>query len=168
MLVATGGTKAVYQGNFDVINPNPLRPVFEVATGVEGLAEDSKTGDVFGAVVGTGQNDGYLIRWNPESNPIQPTTIAKGFSNLVGVAFMPNGLLLLLEFGGFGVPESGKLSAIDPNNPEKIIPILSGLDSPSGMALSKDNTLLISTFGKQSPSNGMLVSLKLISKARAQ
>jgi len=162
ILVATGGTKSVYQGGFDVINPDPLKPVFDVASGVEEMAEDPKTGDIFGTVVGTGRNDGSLIRWNPRAEKIQPQTVAEGFTNLLGVKVLPNGLLLLLEFGGFDNPGTGRLSVIDPANPGKNYPVLTGLDSPSGLALGPDNTLLISTFGKsQSDRNGMLISLKL-------
>ncbi|WP_221392544.1 hypothetical protein [Dyadobacter sp. NIV53] len=163
VIVATGGTKSVYQGNLDVINPNPMKPVFDVTTGVEGLAEDLKTGEIYGAVVGTGQNDGYLISWNPVAKSITPRTVARGFSNLVGVAMMPNRLLLLLEFGNFGKPESGRLSVIDlDKDPAKSYPLISGLDFPSGLSLGPDNALLISTFGKKPATpDGMLLKLKL-------
>ena len=165
ILVATGGTKAVYQGPWDRINPNPLKPVFEVASGVEGMAEDVQTGDVFGAVVGTGKQDGSLIRWRPEGMTIEPKTVATGFSNLVGVIALPNGLLLLLEFGEFGTSGTGKLLVLDPKDPGKTHPLISGLDAPSAMALSEDNTLLIATFGKeQEGAEGMIIQLKIDSK----
>jgi hypothetical protein len=163
ILVATGGTKSVYQAPFDVINPSPLRPVFDVPTGVEMMAEDTKTGQLYGAVVGTGQNDGYLIRWNPDAEKIQPETLVSGFTNLVGVLQMPNRLLLLLEFGSFEKSGTGRLTLIDPDNPGKIYPLVSGLDSPTGFALSSDNTLLISTFGKNKGNmTGMLLRLNLV------
>ena len=163
ILVATGGTKSVYQAPFNAVNPSPLRPVFDVATGVEMLAEDTKTGLLYGAVVGTGKNDGALIRWNPEAEKIQPETLASGFTNLVGVVQMPNRLLLLLEFGSFEKSGTGRLSVIDPDNPGKIYPLVSGLDAPTGFALSSDNTLLISTFGKNKGNmDGMLLRLKLV------
>ncbi|HEY5749328.1 MAG TPA: hypothetical protein VIU12_24845 [Chryseolinea sp.] len=162
ILVATGGTKAVYQGPWDRINPNPLKPVFDVASGVEGMAEDAQTGDVFGAVVGTGKKDGSLIRWRPEGITIEPKTVATGFSNLVGVTALANGLLLLLEFGDFGTPETGRLSVLDPKNLGKIHPLISGLDAPSAMTLGTDNTLVIATFGKeQEGSGGMIIQLKI-------
>ena len=164
ILIASGGTKSVYQGPFDVINPDPLRPVFDVPTGVEMMAEDLKTGLIYGAVVGTGQNDGYVIRWDAAAETTRPealTTLVSGFTNLVGVLQMPNRLLLLLEFGGFEQPGTGRLSVVDPDNPSKIYPLLSGLDSPTGFALGSDNALLISTFGKSKESNGMLLRLNL-------
>lgn len=165
ILVATGGTKSVYQSIFNLVDPAPLKPVFDVPTGMEGMAEDPKTGDVYGAIVGSGKNDGSLVRWNPASDSIQLHTLAAGFSNLVGVLMMPNGLLLVLEFGAFGVPESGRVSVIDPNNPDKIYPLISGLDFPSGFSLSADNTLLISTFGKkQSTPDGMAITLQIAPK----
>jgi hypothetical protein len=167
ILVASGGTKSVYQGPWDVINPDPLRPVFDVATGVEMMAEDTKTGLLYGAVVGTGKNDGYLIRWNLDAERIQPETLASGFTNLVGVVQMPNRLLLLLEFGSFGKSGTGRLSVIDPDNPGKVYPLLSGLDSPAGLALGSDNTLLISTFGEGNK-NGMLLRLKLVEEKPAR
>jgi hypothetical protein len=162
ILVATGGTKSVYQAPFNEGDPSPLKPVFDVTTGVEMVAEDSKTGVIYGAVVGTGQNDGSVIRWNPDAEKIQPETLASGFTNLVGVIQMPNRLLLLLEFGGFGKSGTGRVSVIDPDNPGTTYPVVSGLDSPAGFALSSDNTLLISTFGKKEENaNGMLLRLKL-------
>lgn len=162
IIVASGGTKSVYQGNFDVINPGPLKPVFDVVSGVEGMVEDPKTGNIYGAVVGSGKKDGSLIRWDPTANIIQPQTVAEGFSNLIGVIFLPNRLLLLLEFGSFEGSESGRLSVIDPDRPDKSYPLLTGLDSPSGFALSADNTLLISTFGKTPDAQtGMMIELKL-------
>ncbi|MFN0140307.1 MAG: hypothetical protein ACKVQW_09500 [Pyrinomonadaceae bacterium] len=165
LLAASGGTKSVYQSPFDAINPNPLVPVFDVITGVEGMIEDEKTGLIYGAEVGTGQNDGALIRWNPDAEKIEPETLVKGFANLVGVAQMSNGSLLLLEFGGFEKPGTGRLSVVDPADPTVIHPLISGFDSPSGFALKADNTLLITTFGKgQDTGGGMLLSLKLAFK----
>jgi hypothetical protein len=162
ILVATGGTKSVYQGPWDRVNPNPLKPVFDVASGVEGMTEDLETGDVFGAVVGTGKHDGSLIRWQPGANVMEPKTVATGFSNLVGVTALPNGLLLLLEFGDFGTAGTGQLSALDPKAPGKIYPLISGLDAPSAMILGADNTLLIATFGKEQEGGaGMIIQLKI-------
>ncbi len=167
LLVASGGTKSVYQGRFDVIDPGPLKPVFDVDTGVEGMAEDANSGDIFGAVVGTGKNDGSLVRWDPASDKIEPRTLATGFTNLVGVMFTPGGMLLLLEFGSFDEAATGRLSVMDPADPTKVYPLVTGLDSPSGFALGPDNTLAVSTFGKRKDEqSGMLIKFKLVSKLR--
>jgi len=164
LLVASGGTKSVYHSPFDAINPNPLVPVFDVVTGVEGMVEDEKTGYIYGAEVGTGQSDGALIRWNPDAEKIEPETLVKGFANLVGLAQMSNGLLLLLEFGGFEKPATGRLSVVDPANPTVAHLLISGLDSPSGLALKGDK-ILITTFGKgQDKQGGMLLSLRFALK----
>jgi hypothetical protein len=162
IIVATGGTKSVYQGKFDLIDPGPLKPVFDVPSGVEGMVEDPITGNVFGAVVGTGQKDGSLIRWDPQSDSIQTHEVAKGFSNLVGVLMLPNRKLLLLEFGSFDTEAGGSISVIDPEKPEKVYPLISGLNFPSGFTLDSNNILLVSTFSKdQSDVNGMLVKIRL-------
>jgi hypothetical protein len=161
IIVASGGTKSVYQGFPEDI----LKPVFDVKTGVAGMTEDTRTGDIFGAVIGSGKNDGALVRWNPNADSIQLQTVAGGFSNLVGVLMMPDGLLLVLEFGVFATPASGRISVIDPNKPDRRYPLISGLDFPSGFSLSPDNTLLISTFGKkQADVDGMLITLQLDSE----
>jgi hypothetical protein len=165
LLAASGGTKSVYHAPFDTGDPSPLIPVFDVVTGVEGMVEDERTGFIYGAEVGTGQNDGALIRWNPDAEKIEPEKLAKGFTNFVGVTQMSNGLLLLLEFGGFEKPGTGRLSVVDLANPTVVHPIISGFDSPSGLSLKADNTVLITTFGKsQDKRGGMLLSLKLAFK----
>lgn len=162
ILVASGGTKSVYEGQLNVIDPAPLLPVFDVPTGVEGMTEDIETGYIYGAVVGTGKDDGYLIQWNPADQHIEPLTLTKGFTNFVGVIKISRDRLLTLEFGEFGASEKGRLSVVDLKNPQRAFPLLTGLDSPSGFALAKDNTLVISTFGKAGKKpNGMLIKMTL-------
>jgi hypothetical protein len=165
ILVVSGGTKTAYQGKFDAAGtPSPVRPVFEVKTGLIGLAVDPKSGDVFGAIFGGGPGSGEIIRWDPTKEPVTPRTVASGLTNPVDVAFTKEGVLLALEFGSGGEKEQGRVLIVATEGPSSVTPFITGLNSPSGFSVSSDNTLYISEFGESvNGSGGTLVSLKLVS-----
>src|SRR5262249_46928176 len=96
-IIVTGGTRKVYLGPLEG-DPGPmpaLEPIFEVKSGVTGLAVDPKTG----AVYGSPQEEGAVIRLVTSGEIRRFETVARGFHRLVDVAFTPNGTLLALEFG---------------------------------------------------------------------
>ena len=97
ILVASGGTKSAYQGPLDVITASPLQQIFEVSTGIAGMAENPDDGFIYAAVTGSGQKDGSLIRWDPLAGSIKPETIAEGFENLTEVEVINDHLLLFLH-----------------------------------------------------------------------
>lgn len=160
ILVASGGTKSAYQGPFDPSDPSPLKPVFEVDSGLIGIALDPISGDIFGALFGKKPGEGSVVRWNPKENPVTLRTVASGFTNLVDVAFTKEGMLLALEFGSYAAAGSGRVSIVDTD--KKVIPFIIGLDSPTGLHVSPDNTLFITEFGTSvNAREGTLISLKL-------
>lgn len=161
LLVASGGTRKAYQVpiDFEDPDPNPLLPVFEVDTGLAGLATDPRSGEVYGAVIGSGRRDGEVIRWDPKAQVIEPQTVAKGFNNLVDVTFTPDGLLLALEFGSFGKENTGRVLIIEKTG--RTVPFITGLAAPSGFHLDSKGNLVVTTFGKAGVADGTLVSLRV-------
>jgi hypothetical protein len=164
ILVVSGGTKTAYQGRFDPTGgPNPVRPAFEVKTGLIGLAVDPRSGDVFGAVFGDVPGSGEVVRWNAAQEPVALETVASGFTNPIDVAFTREGVLLALEFGGFDGKRQGKVSIVATDGSRSVTPFITGLSHPSGLSIGPDDTLYITEFGdSMNAKEGDLISLKLV------
>jgi len=162
ILTATGGTKAAYQGPLNLKKPEPLLPIFEVSTGIAGMTQDEENGIIYSAVTGSGKNDGAIVKWNVKDQESEPEYITTGFTNLVDLHFLPGNILLALEFGQFGVPQTGNLKIVDLRQPEIIVPFVSGLDAPTGLDMNDELQVLISTFGKEMKKpDGMLIQLDM-------
>ncbi len=161
ILVASGGTRSAYQGEFTRVgNPNPLKPAFEVSTGLIGIALDPKSGDVFGAVFGNAPGTGTVVRWDATKQPVTLRTVAKGLTNPVDVAFTPDGMLLTLEFGGFGAKGEGRISVVAADG--AVSPLVTGLNNPSGFFVAPDNTLYVTEYGPtMNAPEGTLLSMGL-------
>lgn len=164
ILVASGGTSKAYQSPIDdLINPAALKPVFEIESGIIGITLDPISGDVFGAIFGSGPGDGSVVRWNPTEENISIETVASGFTNLVDVAFTLEGVLLALEFGGFDARGEGAVYVVATDGSGEFFPFITGLSNPSGIYVDENNTLYITEFN--TPLNaqlGTLISVELI------
>jgi hypothetical protein len=78
-----------------------------------------------------------------------PQTEVVGLDTPVGLAFTPGGELLILEMGTFDmakgfVPGTGRLSILDLGNRKPQL-LLSGLDQPSGLLVTPDGAIYISS-----------------------
>jgi len=166
IIIASGGTAKAYGGPYPINESGILKPLFTVSTGITGLAIDPKSGDVFGAVFGTTKPDGSVIRFQPTLEQPSIKTVASGFTNLVDVAFTPDGQLLALEFGSF--PEEGKpiqsngtVSIVSTDGTGKVTPLVRGLANPTGLFVS-DRALFITEFGASlNNQRGNLISIPL-------
>lgn len=160
ILVVSGGTNKAYQGKFDQVrNPNPVKPVAEVETGLIGLAIEPKSGDVFAAVFGRGPGTGEVVRWDATAQPVVLRKVASGFTNPVDVAFTPDGVLLALEFGEFGSKEAGRVFIVAIDGSGSITPFITGLNNPTGLFFN-NNIVYITEFGETANSSeGTLISL---------
>lgn len=167
IIIASGGTAKAYSGLLEITLPEVLRPLFEVKTGITGLAVDPRSGDVFGAVFGTMKPDGSIIRFKPGVESPALTQVASGFTNLVDVAFTPDGTLLALEFGSFikegeQTPHNGAVYIVATDGSGKVTPFIRGLANPSGLSITPNGELLITEFGTSLNSQrGNLMSLTL-------
>ena len=104
-----------------------------------------------------------VFRVSPEG---EVTTYASGFTNVIDVAFGPDGTLYVLEIARDGLlaadpaagPPAGGLWKVPPDGgtPERIE--VEGLVMPGGMAVADDGTIYISTCAV-CPDAGSIVSL---------
>lgn len=80
-----------------------------------------------------------------------PTVYAKGFTNVMDVAFAPDGTLYVLEIAHEGLasvvegPPTGGLWAVPAGGGEARLIVTEGLVMPGGMAVSDDGSVFIST-----------------------
>jgi hypothetical protein len=164
ILVVSGGTKTAYQGKFEPAgDSNSVRPVFQVKTGLIGLAVDPKSGDVFGAVFGDAPGSGEIIRWDSTREPVSTRTVARGLTRAVALVFTNDGVLLASEFGDYGGTGQGKVSIVATDGSGSVTPFITGLNNPSGLSLGLENTLYIAELGESINSNaGTLISLKFV------
>lgn len=162
ILIVSSGTSKAYRAFIDDGHPPLLEPILEVETGIIGLAVDPVSGNVFGAIFGSSHGDGSIVRWDPASDTKSVRTVASGFSNLIDVAFTPEGKLLALEFGEFGVAGKGAISIIATDGSGKITPFIKGLNNPSGIFVGSDQKLFITEFGvPANGQNGAIISIDL-------
>ena len=162
-IIMSGGTAKAYGGVFRPDERMVLKPLFKVQTGITGLALDPKSGDVFGAVFGSGR-DGSVIRFRPNLDQPSIKTVATGFANLVDVAFTSDGILLALEFGDLKNKQGqmdGTISIVSTNGDGKITPFVRGLSHPSGLSIA-NRDLFITEFGDVlNGQRGNLISIRL-------
>lgn len=159
-LIISSGTSKAYRAIIKNGDPSPLEPFLEVETGIIGLTVDPVSGDVFGAVFGSSNGEGSVIRWPPAGDAESVKTVASGFNNLVDVAFTPEGRLLALEFGEFGEAGEGAISIVATDGSGKITPLIKGIDNPSGIFVSPNHNLFITEFGVPiNGQNGTIISV---------
>jgi sugar lactone lactonase YvrE len=78
-----------------------------------------------------------------------PTTFATGFTNLVDIAFGPDGSLYALELDANGLLNPGSEGAlwrITPDGSRQLV-FSEGLVSPAGLAIGSDGSFYVSNFG---------------------
>jgi hypothetical protein len=164
ILVVSGGTKTAYQGAFDPAgNSGPVKPVFQVKTGLIGVAVDPKSGDVFGAVFGNAPGSAEVVRWDATKEPVTLKTVATGLTYAIDLAFTRDGTLLVTEFGSYGGKAQGRVSIVATDGSGSVTPFITGLNNPSGIYVSPENNLYLTEFGETANAQGgTLISLKLV------
>ncbi len=96
-------------------------------------------------------NDRYVI-----------SSSTAGFTEIVGTAFGPDGLLYVLELsaqGGYPSPGAGKVVRIEQDG--AITDVATGLVVPTGMTFSPDGKLYVSNFGAAPAGAGQIVQVAL-------
>jgi hypothetical protein len=94
-----------------------------------------------------------------------PTVYASGFTNVIGVAFAPDGALYVLEIAhdslinaGPGGPPMGGLWKVPAGGGDPELLVSDGLPMPGGLAVADDGTVYVSTCAV-CPGQGAVVSL---------
>lgn len=96
----------------------------------------------------------------------EPTEYASGFTNIVDLAFGPDGTLYVLEIAheslltaGPDGPPAGGLWRVPSGGGEPELVTAEGLPFPGGVAVGDDGTVYVSTCGSCPPGAGAIVSL---------
>lgn len=91
----------------------------------------------------------------------EPTVYASGFTNVVDLAFGPDGTLWVLEFAHNGLLSgdiTGGLLSVAPGGGEPTLVATDGLMAPGGVAVDADGTVYVSN-GSVMPGGGAIVTL---------
>jgi sugar lactone lactonase YvrE len=169
MIAADGtiSTGAVFESTTAPYPPDPNASPDANATPFIGPMQAVPTSVTLGldGAAYVGQLNGFPFEpgaakvWRIEQGA-EPTVYAEGFTNIIGLAFGPDGTLYVAEIAHNGLASgdiTGGLWAVAPDGSKTQIPT-DGLIAVGGVAVAEDGTVYLST-GAVMPGGGSIVSM---------
>ena len=138
--------------------PNPLIPTESVTDSIV-IGPDGA--NYYGELTGFPFPVGAARVHRRAPGPGQPVTVfATGFTNIIDIAFGPDGSLYVLEFARNGLLAGpfSRLIRVAPNGTRTTV-LDQGLIAASGLAIASNGDIYISNFGT-SPTNGQVLLLR--------
>ena len=117
---------------------------------VAGPEDDLYVGELTGFPFPVGGANVYRV----DAAGIDPVLHADGFTNIIDIAFAPNGDLYVLEFNAGGMANidpanpatlTGDLIRVTPDNQREVV--VSGLVTPTGLAIANDGAIYVVNMG---------------------
>ena len=130
-------------------------PLESVPTTVEDCKGSLYVGELTGVPFPVGAANIYQVGANN-----QPTIYARGFTNVIDIAFAPQGGLYVLEYAKNSISsgnQTGALIYVAPNGNRSTI-ASDGLINPTGLAVDRNGTIYISN-NSMGKNNGQIISI---------